>query len=199
MDPAATGAPQSFDLTADAQAVRHRARTARLVWVALGAVVLGIGFWLALPPYNQSPIEELGPAAGIVVIGALVVVNGLRHHVPHLVDRLTLTPEALQFHETDGTHGDLRWADPTFGLTLIVDANPLTVPGEATPRVGLALPNGGRARVPRPIATAIVQSASGHGLPVLVREELEPAGRFEVTRIGRPEHSPGWKFAVAAK
>lgn len=192
----APAASQTYDLSAQAQYVRGRARTVRAAFLLPGLVILGVEIWLLLPPYNQNPFEDIGLAAVAGAAAAILIVLGLRSHVPHLIDRLTVTADAFQFHETDGTDGEIRWTDPAFGLTLVEHAREAA--GPAPQHVWLLVPNGGRGAMSPEVAAGIVLAARTRGLAVLVRRELEPTGRPEVTRIGTPEHSPGWKHAVAA-
>lgn len=194
VEPPASASATTFDLTAPAALARRRSHLVRLLYLLPGLVLVGVGGWFTLPPYPQSMGEAVVIGVILAAAGAGMVVLGVRQHVPHLIDGLTLTPDSLGVHETDGTRAEQRWSDPDFGLTLTDPSGA----GPSRPNVWLQLPNGGRGPVPRAVAQTVVREAAAHGLPVLVRPERSPTGSAEVTRVGRPERSPGWRHAIAA-
>ena len=195
-------AREDFDLSAEMAWFDRRMRIQRTFFAGVGASMAVLGLWVVLPPYHQSA-TTLWVLAGVVWgISAMFLHLSLRRVEPPL-SALGVDSSGLTFRYPDGTSKVLAWDDPAFGITLVDSSEDRGAPRSQRNNIWLSTAPRRGGFVPAAVLEALVKAADRRGIPVLVREEVVPAGKGvrlpEVTRIGRPENTPGWAESIPRK
>jgi hypothetical protein len=195
-------AGREFDLAAEAAYARRGVRTARIFMAGAGIFFTLLGFWITLPSPNLSSTEGLGFGALLWGLAAMFyfLAYRLRRNPP--LDGLSLRATALQMRFADGVELTKSWTDPAFGLSMFDYAHDSSATKSEGRHVWIAASSDRGGTIPHEVLAEIVASARAHGLPVLIRKEVIMAGAHartpEVTRVGRPEETPGWSDASPA-